>query len=99
MRAAEPDAERGVFDAIRGSPRGPILAQSWEGLATQGMLTRTVRDSALTLDVLAGAMPGDRYGRPALDRPLREEVSADITERERLPSASSSPRVTPTRPP
>ena len=56
---------------------GPILAQSWEGLATQGMLTRTVRDSALTFDVLTGTMPGDPYGCPAPDRPLREEVSAD----------------------
>ena len=56
---------------------GPILAESWAGLATQGMLTRTVRDSALTLDVLAGAMPGDPYGCPAPDRPFREEVSAD----------------------
>ena len=56
---------------------GPILAESWAGLATQGMLTRTVRDSALTLDVLGGAIPGDPYGCPAPDRPFREELSAD----------------------
>ena len=56
---------------------GPILAESWAGLAAQGMLTRTVRDSALTLDVLAGATPGDPYGCPAPDRPFREELSAD----------------------
>ena len=56
---------------------GPILAQSWEGLATQGMLTRTVRDTALTLDLLAGFMPGDPYGCPAPDRPFREAASAD----------------------
>ena len=56
---------------------GPILAESWAGLATQGMLTRTVRDSALTLDVIAGTMPGDPYGCPAPARPFREEVSGD----------------------
>lgn len=56
---------------------GPILAESWAGLATQGMLTRTVRDSALTLDVIAGMMPGDPYGCPAPAGPFREAVSAD----------------------
>ena len=57
--------------------QGPILAQSWEGLATQGMLTRTVRDSALTLDLLAGTMPGDPYGCPSPDQPFRDAASAD----------------------
>lgn len=56
---------------------GPILAESWAGLATQGMLTRTVRDTALTLDAIAGFMPGDPYGCPSPAGPFREAVSAD----------------------
>ena len=56
--------------------RSPILAQSWESLATQGMLTRTVRDSALTLDLLAGTMPGDPYGCPSPNQPFRDAASA-----------------------
>ena len=56
---------------------GPILAESWAGLATQGMLTRTVRDCALTLDAIAGMMPGDPYGCPPPAGPFREAVSAE----------------------
>ena len=56
---------------------GPILGESWAGMATQGMLTRTVRDSALTLDLIAGPMPGDPYGCPAPARPFVQEVGAE----------------------
>ncbi|MFT3860863.1 amidase [Micropruina sp.] len=35
------------------------------GLGTDGVLSRTVRDTALTLDVLAGSRPGDTYWAPA----------------------------------
>ncbi len=34
-------------------------AEGWLGLAVVGALTRTVADSALMLDVLAGSLPGD----------------------------------------
>ena len=34
------------------------------GLGTDGVLTRTVRDTALALDVLAGPRPGDTYWAP-----------------------------------
>ncbi|MEV7907929.1 amidase family protein, partial [Streptomyces anulatus] len=40
-------------------------------------LCRTVRDSAATLDVIAGTMPGDPYGAPAWPGTLAEEVGAD----------------------
>ena len=49
------------------------------GLGTDGVLSRTVRDTALALDVLAGPRPGDTYWAPvapggylaACDRPPR----------------------------
>lgn len=34
------------------------------GLGTEGVVSRTVRDTALALDVLAGARPGDTYWAP-----------------------------------
>jgi amidase len=40
------------------------------------MLTRSVRDAALGLDVLAGPMPGDPYTAPPPPRPFSEEVGA-----------------------
>ena len=40
-------------------------------------MCRTVRDSAVFLDVIAGPMPGDPYVAPPPARPYREEVGAD----------------------
>jgi amidase len=40
-------------------------AEGWLGLSTYGALTRTVVDSALLLDVVQGATPGDRNAPPA----------------------------------
>lgn len=42
---------------------GP-LREPGPGLATDGVLSRDVRDTALALDVLAGARPGDTYAAP-----------------------------------
>ena len=43
---------------------GPDLGERWGGFSNEFVLTRSVRDSALLLDVLAGAMPGDPYTAP-----------------------------------
>ncbi|MEU1882863.1 amidase [Streptosporangium sp. NPDC020072] len=56
---------------------GPAVGEAWAGFSTPGMLCRTVRDSAATLDVIAGAMPGDPYGAPVWPRSLAQEVGAD----------------------
>lgn len=42
--------------------QGPYLAETWNGLSADHVLTRTVRDSAAVLDILAGPEPGDPYG-------------------------------------
>jgi amidase len=56
--------------------RAPSEGESWAGLSTTGPIARTVRDAALMLDAMAGALPGDPYAaRPPL-RPFVEEVSA-----------------------
>ena len=56
---------------------GPVLWEADAGLAVEGVLTRTVRDSAALLDVLAGTLPGDPYAAPAHDGPWQKEVGAD----------------------
>jgi amidase len=48
--------------------------ESWSGLVVRHVLTRSVRDSAAVLDVLAGAMPGDPYAAAPPARPFVEDV-------------------------
>ncbi|MSQ84177.1 MAG: amidase [Myxococcales bacterium] len=45
-------------------PTGPDLGEGWGGYVQFGVLSRTVRDTAAMLDVLAGPMPGDPYAAP-----------------------------------
>ncbi len=42
-------------------PYGPHHAEGWEGASSEHVLTRSVRDSAAMLDVLAGAASGDPF--------------------------------------
>ncbi|MBB2912656.1 amidase [Streptosporangium becharense] len=56
---------------------GPSSGEPWAGFSASGLLCRTVRDAAATLDAVAGTMPGDPYGAPAWERPLARQVGAD----------------------
>jgi amidase len=57
---------------------GPGDGEGWAGLVARHVVTRSVRDSAAVLDVIAGAAPGDPYGAVApAARPYIEEVGAD----------------------
>jgi amidase len=46
---------------------GPGIGEVWFGASSEGVISRSVRDSALALDVLQGAAPGDPFviARPA----------------------------------
>jgi amidase len=55
---------------------GPGIGEVWEGMAIEFAVTRTVRDAAALLDVVAGSMPGDPYAAPTPARAYREEVGA-----------------------
>jgi amidase len=64
-------------------PHGPTRGEGWGGLAVDGVLSRTVRDTAAALDGIAGMEVGQPYAAPArpnsylefidggFDRPLR----------------------------
>jgi amidase len=56
---------------------GPDLGERWNGFSAEGVVTRSLRDTAALIDVMAGAMPGDPYTAPPLARPLRDEVGAE----------------------
>ena len=58
-------------------PLGPDVGESWAGSTTNGVVTRSVRDTAALLDAISGPMPGDPYAAPALPGPLRDEVGRD----------------------
>lgn len=54
---------------------GPDIGESLGLLAVEGALTRSVRDAAAVLDVIAGPMPGDPCVAPRPTRPFAEEVT------------------------
>lgn len=56
----------------------PDIGESWMGSTIDGVVTRTVADSAALLDVLAGYECGDPYMAPPFARPLLDEVGADV---------------------
>jgi len=52
----------------------PDQAESWAGMTTHGVLSRTVRDTALFLDVVSGPEPGDPYFVPAPALSFRQQL-------------------------
>jgi amidase len=54
--------------------RVPRLAQSWLGAVVEGVVTRTVADTAAVLDGIARVDPLAWYNAPAPTRPFAEEV-------------------------
>ena len=52
---------------------GPGLGEGWNGLSTQHVVSRSVRDSAAALDAIDGFVNGDPYAAPAKKRPYLEE--------------------------
>ncbi len=55
-------------------PDGPDAGEGWAGMAIDGFLTRSVRDTAVLLDAVAGPDPGAPYHAP----PLAESYGAAI---------------------
>ncbi len=60
-------------------PTGPREGEIWYGLLSNHVLTRSVRDSALVLDLTEGTDPGAPYGAPAKPRTYLEECSLPAT--------------------
>lgn len=56
---------------------GPDIGEMWAGFATEGVMTRSIRDLALFLDVITRPCPGDPYTAPPPARPFVAEIGAD----------------------
>ncbi|MCM2331685.1 amidase [Geopseudomonas sagittaria] len=56
------------------TPSGPGKFESWFGASVAHVVSRSVRDSALLLDVGQGHEPGSPYWLPPLERPFVDEV-------------------------
>jgi amidase len=54
--------------------RVPRLAQSWLGAVVEGVVARSVADSAAVLDAISGWDPAAWYNAPAPARPFAEET-------------------------
>ena len=57
--------------------QGPAIGESWMGSTIDGVVTRSVRDSARVLDILAGPMPGDPSFAAPPSRAYADEVGVD----------------------
>ena len=70
----------GVFGIKPQLGRVPIypLFHLWESLLHEGSLTRTVRDAALMLDVMAGRHWGDRYSLPPPGLKFTESLEGGV---------------------
>lgn len=57
---------------------GPALGEVWFGASGDGVLSRSVRDTALALDLLAGPEPGDPMALPRPAAPFFEQLQAPL---------------------
>ncbi|MGO9487841.1 MAG: amidase [Solirubrobacteraceae bacterium] len=62
------------FKPSRG--RVPRLAQSWLGAVVEGVVSRTVADSAAVLDAIAGPDPLAWYNAPTPERPFAQQAGS-----------------------
>ena len=72
-----PAAQCGLFGLKPSRGRvsyAPDAGEGWGGLAVTHAVTRSVRDSALLLDLTNGSEPGDPYAAPTPERPFADEV-------------------------
>jgi amidase len=83
------------FKPSRG--RVPRLAQGWLGAIVEGVLARTVADSAVVLDAIAGPDPLAWYNAPAPARPFAQELGA-TPARLRIGLMAQAPLGMPTDP-
>ena len=95
-----PAAACGLFGLKAGRGRismGPLMGEGMNGAAVQGVVSRSVRDSAAMLDVLQGPEAHAPYHMPAPPVPYVDAMRAD-TGRLRIGFTTESPVGTPVDP-
>lgn len=57
---------------------GPISGEVWSGAVTSGIVSRSVRDAAAYIDVVAGECKGDPYTIASPVKPYSEEIKQTV---------------------
>ncbi|MXU65672.1 amidase [Oceanomicrobium pacificus] len=57
-------------------PDGPYAGEGWAGMAIDGFLTRSVRDTAVLLDICRGSDLGAPYAAPPMEMSFTEALDA-----------------------
>lgn len=76
---------------------GPAIGEVWFGASSEGVLSRSVRDTALALDILQGPEPGDPFVI-APPQAAYAELSRRDPGRMRIGFSTASPLGTPVHP-
>lgn len=79
------------FKPSRGRITYAPAVEGWSGMSTQHAISRSVRDSALVLDLTAGGLPGDPYACPP---PATSMVVAAATPPRRMRIAAHLEPIT-----
>ncbi len=82
------------FKPSRG--RVPRLAESWEGAVVEGVVCRTVAESAVVLDAISGPDQLAWYNAPAPDRPFAAEAESASPGQLRIGLMAEAPLGIPT---
>jgi amidase len=69
---------------------GPGIGEVWFGASSDGVLSRSVRDTALALDLLSGPEPGDPVALPLPATPFATQMQAPL-RRLRIACSADSP--------
>ncbi|MBK8525711.1 MAG: amidase [Rubrivivax sp.] len=75
----------------------PLFGEVWFGACTHGVISRSVRDSALALDLLCGPEPGDPFPVMLPSEPFAEAARRE-PQRLRIGFSVASPIGTPVQP-
>jgi amidase len=78
-------------------PSGPGIGEAWYGASSEGVISRSVRDSARMLDALAGPEPGDPYAIAPPELPYADAIRRP-TRPLRIGFSAVSPLGTPVHP-
>lgn len=73
---------------------GPGIGEVWFGACSEGVISRSVRDSALALDILCGPEPGDPFVTAKPDPPFVDALKRPLP-RLRVAFSTASPIGTP----
>ena len=79
-------------------PSGPVFGRQWQGAAIDHVLTRSVRDSALMLDLVKGYEAGAAFSPPPFDHNYLECVNQGPVHSLRIAFSTNSPIGTPVHP-